>query len=129
MVTADGGGSNNARSRLWKVELQKLAADLGLSIAVCHFPPAPSKWNKVEHRLFSRITQNRRGRSLESPEVVVNLIANTTTATGLKVQCQLDTNPYPTGVRVSDAELEAVHLEPCAFHGAWNYVIRPNRLS
>jgi len=129
LITADGGGSNNSRSRLWKVELQKLADDLGLNIAVCHFPSGTSKWNKVEHRLFSQITQNWRGRPLESHEVIVNLIANTTTAAGLKVQCQLDTNPYPTGTRVSDAELQAVQLESGAFHGEWSYVIRPRTSS
>jgi len=129
LITADGGGSNNSRSRLWKAELQKLADEIGLSIAVCHFPPGTSKWNKVEHRLFSHITQNWRSRPLESHEVIVNLIANTTTATGLKVQCQLDTSPYPTGVRVSDADLQAVQLEASVFHGEWNYVIRPRTLS
>jgi transposase len=129
LITADGGGSNNSRSRLWKVELQKLADDIGLSIAVCHFPPGTSKWNKVEHRLFSHITQNWRGRPLTSHEVIVNLIASTTTTTGLKVQCQLDTNAYPTGVQVSDTDLEAVQLEPADFHGEWNYVVQSrNRL-
>ena len=129
LITADGGGSNNSRCRLWKVELQKLADELGLSVAVCHFPPGTSKWNKVEHRLFSQITQNWRGRSLESHEVIVNLIANTTTAAGLKVQCQLDSNPYPTGVPVSDADLQAIQIERCDFHGEWNYVIRPHHPS
>jgi transposase len=125
LITADGGGSNNSRSRLWKVELQKLADDLGLSIGVCHFPPGTSKFNKVEHRLFSHITQNWRGRPLTSHEVILNLIANTTTAAGLRVQCQLDTKPYPTGVKVSDEEVNAVRLERAEFHGDWNYVIRP----
>jgi hypothetical protein len=126
LITADGGGSNNSRSRLWKVELQKLADDTGLRINVCHFPPGTSKWNQIEHRLFSHITQNWRGRPLESHEVIINLIANTTTATGLKVQCQLDTNPYPTGVKVSDIELAAVQLERLDFHGDWNYIMRPH---
>lgn len=126
LITADSGGSNNARSRLWKVELQKLADDTGLRIAVCHFPPGTSKWNKVEHRLFSHITQNWRAKPLTSHEVVVNLIASTTTTKGLKVRCQLDTNTYPTGVKVSDAELGAVQLERSEFHGDWNYTIRPH---
>jgi len=125
LIIADGGGSNNSRSRLWKVELQKLADDTGLCINVCHFPPGTSKWNQIEHRLFSHITQNWRGRPLESHEVIVNLIANTTTATGLKVQCQLDTNPYPTGVKVSDIELADVQLERSDFHGDWNYSVSP----
>ena len=129
LITADGGGSNSARSRLWKVELQTLADETGLSLAVSHFPPATSKWNKVEHRLFAHITQNWRGRALESHEVIVNLIANTTTATGLKVRCQLDTTPYPTGVSVSDAELATVQIERSTFHGEWNYVIRPHSTS
>jgi hypothetical protein len=125
LITADGGGSNNSRCRLWKVELQKLADDTGLSINVCHFPPGTSKWNQIEHRLFSHITQNWRGRPLESHEVIINLIANTTTTAGLKVQCQLDTNPYPTGVKVSDAELATVQLERLDFHGDWNYMVSP----
>ena len=129
LITADGGGSNNSRCRLWKVELQKLADELGLSVAVCHFPPGTSKWNNIEHRLFSQITQNWRGRSLESHDIIVNLIANTTTTAGLKVQCQLDTTPYPTGVPVSAADLQAVQMERCAFHGEWNYVIRPRNPS
>ena len=126
LITADSGGANNAPSRLWKVELQKLANETGLSIAVCHFPPGTSKWNKAEHRLFSHITQNWRGRPLISHEVIVNLIANTTTTAGLKVQCQLDTNEYPTGVHVSDAELDTVQLERSEFHGDWNYAIHPH---
>jgi DNA-binding phage protein len=125
LITADGGGSNSSRSRLWKTQLQELADETGLSVAVCHFPPGTSKWNKIEHRLFSHITQNWRGRPLESHEVIVNLIANTTTATGLKVRCQLDTNVYPTGVQVSKADLAEVQIEHSQFHGEWNYVIRP----
>ena len=105
------------------MELQKIADDTGLQITVCHFPPGTSKWNKIEHKLFGHITQNWRGRPLISHEVVVNLIANTTTTKGLKVQCQLDTNAYPTGVQVSDADLAAVQLERSDFHGDWNYVI------
>ena len=127
LVTADGGGSNGARNRLWKVELQSLADATGLDITVCHFPPGTSKWNKIEHRLFSRITQNWRGRPLVSHEVVVNLIANTTTAKGLKVQTSLDTNIYPTGIKVSDEEMADVNLSPDDFHGDWNYTIHPHQ--
>ena len=126
MITADGGGSNGSRSRLWKRELQRLADETGLSIGVCHFPPGTSKWNKIEHQLFSHITQNWRGRPLVSHEVVVNLIAATHTSTGLSVTCQLDTNTYPTGVKVSDAELAQVNMHRESFHGEWNYVIRPH---
>jgi len=128
LITADGGGSNSARCRLWKTELQRLADETGLSIAACHFPPGTSKWNKIEHRLFSHITCNWRSRPLVSHEVVVNLIANTTTTAGLRVQCQLDTTSYPTGIHVSDAELAEVQIERSAFHGEWNYVIRPRQL-
>jgi hypothetical protein len=127
LITADGGGSNSSRSRLYKCELQRLADETGLSIGVCHFPPGTSKWNKVEHRLFSRITQNWRGRPLVSHEVVVNLIAATRTTTGLNVACQLDSNTYPTGVKVSDAELAKVNLHREPFHGEWNYVIKPSQ--
>jgi len=125
LITADGGGSNGARSRLWKYELQRLADETGLAVGVSHFPPGTSKWNKVEHRLFSCITQNWRGRPLVSHEVVVNLIAATRTRTGLQVACQLDTRTYQTGLKVSDAELAKVKLERDSFHGDWNYVIRP----
>ena len=125
LITADSGGSNSARCRLWKTELQKLADETGLHIGVCHFPPSTSKWNKVEHRLFSAITQNWRGRPLVSHEVIVNLIANTTTRTGLKVRCQLDKNAYPKGIKVSDTELQGVKIKVAAFHGEWNYVIHP----
>jgi len=127
LITADGGGSNGARNRLWKVQLQALADDTGLEITVCHFPPGTSKWNSIEHRLFSYITQNWRGRPLVSHEVVINLIANTTTRTGLKVNAGLDTNTYPTGVKVSDDELDALNLSPDRFHGEWNYTIRPHQ--
>jgi hypothetical protein len=127
LITADGGGSNSSRSRLWKVELQKLADQTGLRIAVRHFPPGTSKWNKIEHRLFSHITQNWRGRPLESHEVIVNLIANTTTTAGLKVQAELDENTYVTGVKVSDQQLKTVHIERCEFHGDWNYIIHPTK--
>jgi transposase len=125
LITADGGGSNGSRLRLWKVELQKLADETGLEIAVCHLPPGTSKWNKIEHRLFSYISQNWRGKPLISYEVIVNLIAATTTNPGLKVRCQLDTQSYPTGTVVSDDELVQVNLQPDDFHGEWNYVISP----
>lgn len=126
LITADGGGSNGSRLRLWKVELQKLADELGLEIAVCHLPPGTSKWNKIEHRLFSYISQNWRGKPLTSHEVIVNLIAATTTNAGLKVRCQVDQQLYPAGTVVSDAELAQVNLQPADFHGEWNYVIAPH---
>ena len=125
LITADGGGSNGYRVRLWKLELQKLADETGLSIMVCHLPPGTSKWNKIEHRLFSFITQNWRGRPLTSHEVIVSLIAATKTATGLRVRCELDTCCYPKGVRVTDDELAGVNLHRDDFHGEWNYTISP----
>jgi hypothetical protein len=125
LITADSGGSNGARVRLWKVELQKLADETGLEISVCHFPPGTSKWNKIEHRLFSFITQNWRGQPLVSHEVIVNLIAATTTRTGLHVRSQLDTSKYPKGIKVSKTEYTAIRLRPDAFHGEWNYSITP----
>ncbi len=125
LITADAGGSNGYRLRLWKIELQKLADETRLEIAVCHFPPGTSKWNKIEHRLFSAITQNWRGKPLVSHEVVVNLIGATTTKTGLRVISELDTNLYPAGRTVSDDELAAIHLRPDAFHGDWNYSLLP----
>lgn len=125
LITADGGGSNGARVRLWKLELQRFADETGLEIAVCHFPPGTSKWNKVEHRLFSAITQNWRGKPLVSHETVVNLIAATTTRTGLKVRSALDTNEYPKGVKVSDADMATLHLQRDAYHGEWNYTLIP----
>jgi Rhodopirellula transposase DDE domain len=127
MITADGGGSNSSRNRLWKVALQALADDLSLMLRVCHFPPGTSKWNKIEHRLFCFITKNWRGRPLTSYEVIVNLIANTTTETGLTVRAALDTNEYETGIEVSDEQLASVKLTPAKFHGEWNYTIRPRR--
>lgn len=127
LITADGGGSNGSRSRLWKVALQDLATDLGLWIHVCHFPPGTSKWNKIEHRMFSYITQNWRGRPLVSHEVIINLIANTATQQGLIVKAGLDTGSYPTGIKVSDEELALVNLTPENFHGDWNYTIAPSR--
>lgn len=125
LITADAGGSNGYRLRLWKLELQKLADETGLEIAVCHFPPGTSKWNKIEHRLFSAITQNWRGKPLASHEVVVNLIGATTTTTGLRVRSELDTNQYPAGRVVSNKELDAVHLCRDPFHGDWNYFLLP----
>lgn len=127
MITADGGGSNSCRSRLWKVALQGLADQLGLTLKVCHFPPGTSKWNKVEHRLFSYITSNWRGQPLLSHQTVVNLIASTTTTTGLTVQAALDTNVYETGIKVSDEEMAKLRLTPCKFHGEWNYTIAPRK--
>ena len=126
LICADGGGSNGSRVRLWKLELQRLADETGLTIQVCHLPPGTSKWNKIEHRLFSFISQNWRGKPLLSYEVIVSLIAATTTATGLRVQSVLDTNRYPTGRKVSDAELATVRLHKHDFHGEWNYSIRPS---
>jgi hypothetical protein len=126
LITADAGGRNGVRVKLWKVELQQFADETGLQITVCHFPPGTSKWNKIEHRLFSYISQNWRGQPLRSHEVVVNLIANTTTRQGLKVRARLDTNQYPSGVKVTDEELAAVSLKPDRFHGEWNYTIRPH---
>jgi transposase len=125
LITADGGGSNGSRSRLWKVALQELANAVGLPLQVCHFPPGTSKWNKIEHRMFCHITQNWRGRPLISHDVVINLIAATTTQKGLTIQAELDKGRYPTGIKVSDDELALVNLKPEAFHGDWNYRILP----
>jgi hypothetical protein len=125
LICADGGGSNGARTRLWKAELQRFAAASGLTITVCHLPPGTSKWNKIEHRLFSHISMNWRGRPLISHEVVVDLIGATTSRTGLRVQAELDTNAYPTKVKVSDAEMAALALTRHAFHGDWNYTLQP----
>jgi transposase len=125
LITADAGGSNGARVRLWKVELQRLADHLRRPISVCHFPPGTSKWNKIEHRLFSFISQNWRGQPLVSHAVIVNLIAATTTPTGLRVRARVDTNRYPSGLAVSPDALAAVRLRPDAFHGDWNYTILP----
>jgi hypothetical protein len=125
LITADGGGSNGSRLRLWKLELQKFSDQTGLCISVCHFPPGTSKWNKIEHRLFSFITSNWRGEPLRDYETIVNLIARTTTAKGLKVTCRLDRRKYPTGRKVSDEEMENINVERNKFHGDWNYVIKP----
>ena len=128
LITADGGGSNASRNRLWKVELQKLADEIGIAIYVRHFPPGTSKWNKIEHRMFCHITENWRGRPLISHEVVVNLIGQTTTNTGLIIQADLDKNAYPTGIKVSREDMKQLHLSPAKFHGKdWNYAIKPRQ--
>jgi Rhodopirellula transposase DDE domain len=127
MITADGGGSNGSRVRLWKVELQKFADETRQTISVCHYPPGTSKWNKIEHRLFCHITQNWRGRPLTSRSAIVELIAATTTRKGLTVRCELDANAYEKGVKVSDAEMAALNIEGDAFHPEWNYTIKPRR--
>ena len=125
LIIADGGGSNGVRIRLWKTELQRLADETGLRIAVCHLPPGTSKWNKIEHRMFAYITQNWRGRPLVSHEVVVNLIGNTTTQTGLHIRAALDPNRYETGKKITDEVLADIHIEHDRFHGEWNYTIIP----
>jgi hypothetical protein len=127
LITADAGGSNGPRVRLWKWELQRLANRTGLAITVCHFPPGTSKWNKIEHRLFSYISTNWRSQPLVSLAVIVNLIGSTRTAGGLRVRCELDAGRYPKGQDISDAELAMVRLEPHRFHGDWNYTIHPTR--
>jgi hypothetical protein len=125
LITADGGGSNGWRLRLWKLELQKFADQTALGVSVCHFPPGTSKWNKIEHRLFSFISSNWRGEPLRDYETIVNLIAGTSTAKRLKVTCRLDRRKYPTGRQVTDEEMQGVNLERNKFHGEWNYVIKP----
>ncbi len=127
LAAADAGGSNGSRSRLWKVELQRFADETGLKVSVCHFPPGTSKWNKIEHRMFSRITENWRGRPLVSREAVVSLIAATTTKKGLEIRSELDDGEYPTGVKVSDEQMDALSLSRDKFHGDWNYVISPKK--
>jgi hypothetical protein len=126
LIMADGGGSNGSRSRLWKVAVQRLANTTGLRIRVCHFPPGTSKWNKIEHRMFSFITQNWRGRPLVSYETIINLIGSTTTQTGLHIKAKLNHKKYPTGIKVPDEELSKVNLKPARFHGEWNYSVIPN---
>lgn len=126
LITADGGGGNSSRNRLWKVVLQVLADELGLVLQVCHFPPGTSKWNKIEHRLFCFITKNRRGRPLTTYQTVVKLIASTTTKTGLRVQAAIDEHHYQTGIEVSDEQLACVNITRADFHGEWNYSISPN---
>src|SRR5271166_5279009 len=127
MITADGGGSNSSRNRLWKVALQELADDIEVTLRVRHFPPGTSKWNKIEHRMFCFITKNWRGRPLLTYETIVNLINSTTTRKGLIVKAALDENDYEVGIKVSDEELAKVHLAPETFHGEWNYTIRPSK--
>ena len=126
MIVADSGGSDGSRLRLWKWELQKLADETGLTIDVSHLPPGTSKWNKIEHRLFSFISKNWRGTPLLTHATIVNLISNTTTDTGLKVRCVLDTKRYRTEVKVSDEQMSQIRLEPARFHGDWNYSIKPS---
>jgi len=125
MITADGGGSNGARVRLWKIELQKLVDEIGIPVTVCHLPPGTSKWNKIEHRLFSFITKNWRGKPLVSHQAIVQLIGATTTKKGLAVRAELDTNTYPAGIKVSDAEMAGLAIQRHDFHGEWNYTLRP----
>ena len=125
LITADCGGSNGVRVRLWKRELQALADELDIAITVCHLPPGTSKWNKIEHRLFSFITQNWRGKPLVSLKTIVQLIAATTTQTGLKVRCEVDPKIYPAGVKITDREMDAINILRHSFHGEWNYTIRP----
>ncbi len=125
LITADGGGSNGSRCRLWKVQLQELADETGLRITVCHFPPGTSKWNQIEHRMFCHITQNWRGRPLVDHEVVVNLIGSTTTETGLEIRAELDRSAYPIGQEVTKQQMESLSIERESFHGDWNYTIRP----
>jgi transposase len=125
LITADGGGSNGYRVRLWRVQLQKLADELPMTVQVCHFPPGTSKWNKIEHRMFCHITNNWRGRPLISRQVVVNLIGNTTSRTGLQIRSQLDENTYKAGIKVSDEELASLAIDRDDFHGEWNYRVRP----
>lgn len=125
LITADCGGSNGNRVRLWKVALQRLAEEIRLRLEVCYFPPGTSKWNKIEHRMFSHIAENWRGKPLTSHEVIVNLIANTTTRKGLKIAAELDRNRYPAGIKVSKKQMQEVNLQRAEFHGDWNYAILP----
>jgi hypothetical protein len=127
LITADCGGSNGARVRLWKRELQVLADELGITITVCHLPPGTSKWNRIEHRMFAFITQNWRGKPLVSHQVIVQLIANTRTRTGLTVACRLDASSYDKGIKVSDTEMAALNIQPANFHAEWNYTFAPRR--
>jgi hypothetical protein len=127
LIVADGGGSNGSRCRLWKVALQRLADRTGLRLGVSHLPPGTSKWNKIEHRLFCHMTQNWRGTPLVSHEVIINLIAHTTTTKGLKVKAELDVGTYPSGIKVSDRELEELQIHPAEVHGDWNYTISPTK--
>jgi len=126
LITADGGGSNGYRIKLWKLEIQKLSNELGISISVCHFPPGTSKWNKIEHRMFSFVSKNWRGKPLDSLGTIVNLIANTTTLKGLQIEAEIDENEYEKGIKVSDKEMALLNIERSNFHGEWNYKIMPN---
>ena len=125
LITADGGGSNGSRVRLWKVELQRLADETGLTLAVSHFPPGTSKWNKIEHRLFSFISKNWRGQPLTSLQVIVSLIAGTTSKKGLKVHAGIDDSLDPQGIKVTDQQMNQLQFQPDDFHGEWNYEIKP----
>lgn len=127
LITADGGGSNSTRNRLWKVALQDLADELNLRLEICHFPPGTSKWNKIEHRMFCFISKNWRGRPLTSYQVIINLIARTTAKTGLIIQAALDSNHYDTGIHVSDEEMSTLKITPAEFHGEWNYTFQPRK--
>ncbi len=129
MITADAGGSNGYRLRAWKVQLARLAAETGLRITVCHYPPGTSKWNRIEHRMFSFITMNWRGRPLTSLRTIVELISATSTTTGLAIQAGYDPNWYPKGIKITDAQLAAVPLEPHDFHGEWNYTLAAQPIS
>ena len=126
LITADSGGSNSARARLWKRELQRFADDSRLRVCVSHLPPGTSKWNKLEHRMFCHITANWRGKPLESREVIISLIGSTSTSTGLRIQAALDAGQYPTGVKVTKTEMQELRLERSDFHGEWNYTILPH---
>ncbi len=128
LITADGGGSNGSRNRLWKVCIQNIADEIGLKISVCHFPPGTSKWNKIEHRMFCHITQNWRGKPLVSHEAMVSLIGSTTTRKGLKIEARLDEKKYETGIKVSDEEIDSLNLKRAEFHGEWNYSISPRKM-
>ena len=128
LITADAGGSNSYRTHLWKVAIQTLADEENIEVTICHFPPGTSKWNKIEHRLFSEITKNWRGRPLTSHEVIVNLIASTTTKTGLTVRAKIDARKYKTKVKVTKEEIARLNLHRSSFHGDWNYTIKPRAL-
>jgi len=127
LITADGGGSNGSRVRLWKTELQQFADEAGLEISVCHFPPGTSKWNKIEHRMFSYISQNWSGKPLVNIETIINLIGATKTKQGLIIQTALDSNVYAKGIKIKDEEIKSLNLEREAFHGEWNYTLRPHQ--
>ncbi len=126
LIMADGGGSNGSRNKLWKTELQKLADELSMEISVCHFPPGTSKWNKIEHRMFSCISMNWRGRPLTNYETIVYLISNTTTKNGLKINCKLDESKYQTGIKITDEQMQDLRLTKDKFHGEWNYKLKPH---